>query len=97
MLMDTQTQNRHQSTTGCTGLSGSMLMAISNAPTEVLERHRRELMREIADHAGVVRATSWGGIGVEDHVRYEMAAARKRIAEAELAAIAAELQRRGAS
>ncbi len=90
--MDTQTYE--QSTTGHIALSGEMLMAISNAPTVVLERHQRELMRAIVDHTDEMRAASWGGIGIEDHVRYEMAAARKRLAEAELAAIAAELDRR---
>ncbi len=90
--MDTQTYE--QSTTSHIALSGAMLMAISNAPTEVLERHQRELMRAIVDHTDEMRAAAWGGIGIADHVRYEMASARKRLAEAELAAIAAELDRR---
>ena len=93
-MTDTQPQTHNQSTTGHIALSGAMLMAISNAPTEVLERHQRELMRAIGDHTDEMRAAAWGGIGIEDGVRYHMAATRKRLAEAELSAIAAELDRR---
>jgi len=92
----TDTQTYEQSTTDDAGPRDGLAFALANAPTDTLERTLRELRREVADHAGTMRAASWGGIGVRSAVRYEMAAARKRLAEQMLAAVAAELTgRRG--
>jgi len=75
-------------------MSSSFEQAVSNAPTDVLERELRRIKADFQEAVAEISRTSWGGISRESSVAYHRAVVRRALAEAEFRVVNAELERR---
>ena len=76
------------------GMNSNLEQAVSNAPTDVLERELRRIKADFQEAVAEIMRTSWGGISRGSAVAYHRAVARKRLAEVEFRLVNGELERR---